>query len=108
MAYGACHGCGNSFSECECNGGKNMIRDFELPEVEEERMPLCCERLGHGSWCFLRDGHAGEHEGPSALFGPLEASPRIRGDRKGISKDVESVQSGDFNGYRLTIVKLKK
>lgn len=45
--------------------------------VEPEPVRPCGERLGHGSWCFRPDAHAGEHEGAPPTYGPIEERPRM-------------------------------
>jgi hypothetical protein len=87
MAHGACHGCGNSFSECECNGhGDTRPNPFVDLEIGDD-VRSCCKRIANGSWCYLEDGHNGDCQGANPVYGPLEERPavwrrtKIRGSR---------------------------
>jgi len=51
--------------------------------VEEEQPKPCALRLGHGSWCYLPDGHEGEHEGVPPVYGPIEERPPLWRTHKG-------------------------
>jgi hypothetical protein len=55
------------------------------PDPPEEPKP-CSLRLGYGSWCFLPDGHEGDHEGAPAMYGPVEERPTLWRRHKGQQK----------------------
>lgn len=51
----------------------------------ETRPPKPCgERLGHGSWCYLDDGHDEEHRGAAPLHLALERKPVIWSRHRGL------------------------
>ena len=52
----------------------------------EPTVVLCCVRLGHGSWCYLPDGHEGDHEGAAPFYGPIEERPPLWRRHKGFTR----------------------
>jgi len=62
-----------------------LVVDEPGPEVEPQPKP-CAMRLGYGSWCFLPDGHEGEHEGVPPVYGPVEERPALWREHKGRQK----------------------
>jgi hypothetical protein len=60
--------------------------DLDLLEDDPEVVRPCSERLGYGSWCFLPDGHDGNHEGVPPVYGPVEERPRLWREHKGYTR----------------------
>jgi hypothetical protein len=57
------------------SNGHNKVKQLTLQLAEPTA--LCCERVGHGSWCLLPDKHLGDHEGVPPVYGPVEERPSL-------------------------------
>jgi hypothetical protein len=54
------------------------------PERDTRPPPMCCERIGSGSWCWLVAGHPATtpHEGAAPRVGPAPEAKFATGKQK--------------------------